>query len=146
MEKLDAQATENIRLTNHLANTYRQGEVAKIRKEEEKKSTQANVQEMEQTLRKLARQIRNIQEEILKFVNYIERNRVMCSMFKIEVYEKWFEKRNAWTAILRSLSTYKGIESAFEKSPEPKDRIITATRYLLDGEQSNRVQSILGEL
>ena len=146
MEKLDAQATENIRLTNHLANTYRQAELAKIRNEKEKKSTRANVQEMEQTLRKLARQIRNIQEEILKFVNYIERNRVMCSMFKIEVYEKWFEKRNAWTAILRSLSTYKGIESAFEKSPEPKDRIITATRYLLDGEQSNRVQSILGEL
>jgi len=144
MEKLDAQATESITLTNGLAHTYRQAELAKMRNDEGKKSAEANIQEMKQTLIKLTRQIRNIQEDMLKFFNYIERNRVMCSLFKEEVYDKCFEKNTAWSATLRSLLSYKGICDAYEKSSDHKGSIISATIHLLESEL-DRVIGLLGE-
>lgn len=145
MEKLDAQATENYTETNNLTEAYRRAERAKKKNEEERKSTLANVQEMEQTLAKLTRRIRYVQEDIVKLANYIERNRVMCTRFKEEVYQKWLAKCNAWTKYLTSLSSCTSIDNAYENSSDEKDHIISATWYLI-GDQSDRVEKILGDI
>ena len=125
--------------------TYLRAERAKKKNEKERKSTLANVQEMEQTLAKLTRRIRYVQEDIVKLANYIERNRVMCTNFKEEVYQKWLAKCNAWTKYLKSLSSCTSIDNAYENSSEEKDHIISATWYLI-GEQSDRVERILGDI
>ena len=105
----------------------------------------ANAQEMEKTLAKLTRRIRYVQEDIIKFANYIERNRVMCTRFKEEVYQNWFAKCNAWTKYLKSLSSCVSIDNAYENSSQEKDHIISATWHLI-GEQSDRIENILGDI
>ncbi len=142
--KLMIPAMENIRLAKKYANDFSKAATMIALKEQDQESAEEEIEEMDRNLTAFTQRLSYIQEDIVKFTNYLKRNRIMCTMSTNEASKYWCTRAQEWMSALRSFQTFSSIKEAYRESSEGIDHVDVTSRLFY--KHSEIINKILGEI